>query len=255
LRQAKEAAERANELKSEFLTNMSHELRTPLHAILSFASLGEKRAASAVHGKLAHYFRNIHTSGSRLLALVAELLDLAKLEAGRMTLHPRRHELGTLIREVAAELQEVAMAKGVTFALPPLTASVPAIVDGQRFAQVMRNLMANAIKFSASGTSVQVRIDEAELPDRNGGEKPIRAWRVSVLDRGIGIPEDETEAIFDKFYQSSKTRNGAGGTGLGLPICQEILRLHRGTIRAANRPGGGAVFEVVLPREGVHAAE
>jgi signal transduction histidine kinase len=251
LLQAKETAERANRAKSDFLNNMSHELRTPLHAILSFARLGETKANRVDTAKLISYFTTIHTSGTRLLALVTELLDLSKLEAGKVDYQFARHDLATILRDVAAELENVAGARNLSFRLPPLIQLAPAIIDSARMAQVIRNLYSNAIKFSDPGKEIEVKIAEtALLMGRRQSDDEVwqPAWQILVLDRGMGIPEDETEAIFDKFFQSTKTRSTAGGTGLGLPICREIVRAHRGTIQARNRQGGGSEFEVILPR-------
>lgn len=248
---AKEAAEEANRAKSEFLANMSHELRTPLHAILSFAHMGQTKLAGAPADKVQNWFDKIHGSGNRLLRLVNELLDLSKLEAGKMAIETRPTDLVALVREVAAELEPLAEKQGLRFDLPPAGTRIEASVDHARFVQVIHNLYSNAIKFSKAGGTVAVEITEASMPaGRRASDQAAQraAWRIAVLDEGVGIPEDELEAVFDKFVQSSKTRTGAGGTGLGLAICREIVEAHRGVIRAHNRPGGGALFEILIPR-------
>jgi len=241
LKQAKEAAEAANRSKSEFLANISHELRTPMHAVLSFAWLGQDRETAAGNAKASQYFERIHTSGTRLLRLLNDLLDLSKLEAGAMTYDRTPHDLHALARETLAELTQLARSRGVSIVLsPPLPAGARVLVDPARFAQVLRNLLSNAIKFSPDGGQVCIGVEEA--PSGQGA-----AWLLTVRDEGAGIPEDELEAVFDKFVQSSKTKSGAGGTGLGLAICREIVTAHGGRIWAANGTRG-AVFSVVLPK-------
>ena len=251
LRAAKEAAEAANVAKSEFLANMSHELRTPLHAILSFAQLGQSKAKSTSPDKLESYFDKVHAAGNRLLTMVNNLLDLSKLEAGKMVINATPRDLGELVREVAQELEPLAEQRGLVLELPSAKAGYPASVDGPRLIQVIRNLLSNAIKFSPVQGTIVVAIAASHMPrGRRSSDRDtvMPAWRIEVADRGVGIPDDELEAIFDKFVQSSKTRTGAGGTGLGLAICREIVEAHRGSIRAYNSPLGGAVLEVLLPR-------
>lgn len=251
LLQAKTAAEHANLAKSEFLANMSHELRTPLHAILSFAHLGQTRGLSGPPERIKNYFEKIHDAGDRLLSLVNDLLDLSKLEAGKMLLDVGEHDLVTLAREIVAELEPLAEKRHLHFSLPPKDVSAPAMLDAGRFAQALRNLLSNAIKFSHVGTSIHIEIDAAVMPSgrrAHDQDREVAAWRIAVLDEGVGIPEAELDTIFDKFVQSSKTRTGAGGTGLGLAICKEIVEGHRGQICAYNRPEGGAVFEILIPR-------
>jgi signal transduction histidine kinase len=121
--------------------------------------------------------------------------------------------------------------------------------DHKRLDQVWRNLLGNAIKFTPEQRSIHVEIAEGIIPAgrRAGDSGEIQALRITVADEGVGIPEAELDAIFDKFTQSSRTASGAGGTGLGLAICREIIHAHRGIIRAHNRPEGGAVFDVLLP--------
>ncbi|HMM72382.1 MAG TPA: PAS domain S-box protein, partial [Rhodocyclaceae bacterium] len=232
------AAEQAAEAKSLFLANMSHELRTPLHAILSFAALGKRRLASSVPEKIGDYFARIQTSGERLLGLLNSLLDLAKLEAGQATIALQLADILVPIREVFAELEALADEKNLRLSLMSPSPSVLAMVDKEKFSQLIRNLMGNAIKFTPAGGTIELRV--AGAPEGKGIE-------VTVADSGVGIPADEMESIFDKFVQSSRTRSGAGGTGLGLAICREIAALHGGTLSARNGANGGAEFTFRLP--------
>ncbi|GAA5180905.1 hypothetical protein GCM10025771_26510 [Niveibacterium umoris] len=245
LTQAKLAAEQASAAKSEFLANISHELRTPMHAILSFARLGRDRVKTADTEKLKNYFERISTSGDRLMLLINDLLDLSKLEAGRMTLDCMFVDLAGVAREVIHDLEPLSQAKQLGVELRAGAGDLVAEVDALRITQVLRNLLANAIKFTPAGRKVTVVI-EAEDGARN--ELGVPAVEVRVEDEGVGIPEQELDAVFEKFVQSSTTRTGAGGTGLGLAICREIVVAHRGCIRAYNRLHGGAVFEMLLPR-------
>ncbi|HEY4371401.1 MAG TPA: CHASE domain-containing protein [Burkholderiales bacterium] len=238
---AREAAEAANYSKSEFLANMSHELRTPMHAILSFATFGVEKVAQAEREKLSHYFGNIQKSGQRLLALLNDLLDLSKLEAGKMEMQLRDTDLAALIREAATEAEALAGSHQVRIELD-LPAHPPrAQLDPARMLQVLRNLLSNAIKFSPGGSRVAIELRAAAAGD---------AWvELAVCDEGIGIPEGELETVFDKFVQSSKTKTGAGGTGLGLAICREIVQAHSGSICARNNPAParGTSFTLLLP--------
>ncbi len=250
LRDAKQAAEAANEAKSQFLTNMSHELRTPLHGILSFAAFGVKRLVSEdatrdeqAACELREYFELIQKSGAMLLNLVNDLLDLAKLESGHMEFEFKPLNLESLVLASVDELQSLARDRGLTIETRG-QGDAMAFADSARMMQVLRNLLGNAIKFSPPDGKIEV-----ELSDRK------ECVEVRVLDRGPGIPEEELEAIFDKFIQSSKTRTGAGGTGLGLAICREILDAHHGRIWAENRPDGGAVLSFLVPRPPVPAVE
>ena len=227
--------------QSEFLANISHELRTPMHAILSFARLGQDRESAAGNAKSRQYFERIHTSGARLLRLLNDLLDLSKLEAGAMTYERQAHDLHALVRETVAELTPLARTRNVSMSVsPPPPDGVPIFGDQARLGQVLRNLLSNAIKFGPEGSEVRVVMDDSP-------QSPQEAWLLTVRDEGEGIPEDELEAVFDKFVQSSKTKSGAGGTGLGLAICREIVGAHGGRIWAANGPRG-AVFSVLLPK-------
>lgn len=247
---AKNAAEQAYRIKSDFLANMSHELRTPLHGILSFARLGLERAGVQADEKTQRYLSRIVDAGERLLALVSDLLDLSKIEAGKMPIEPQASDLVALLREVAAEFEALAQERKLIWRLPPAEATAPAWVDPVRFAQVLRNVLSNAMKFSPDGAAIHVRVDAASLVlGRRAADRaaPVAAWRIAVIDEGVGIPEDELETVFDSFVQSSATRTGAGGTGLGLTICREIVAAHRGSIVARNRAEGGAEFEILVP--------
>ena len=251
---AKEAAEQASLSKSEFLANMSHELRTPLHAILSFARIGHDKAPTTPPDTLRAYFDRVHASGERLLELLNNLLDLSKLEAGKMPIAADAVDLAQLAQEVAGDFGAAVEARSQRLQLVVPSCDTGVCGDAIRLAQVLRNLLSNALKFTPEGGSVAVEFAPAELPAgrRTAACGVLPALRMTIADDGVGIPEAELETVFDKFFQSSATRTGAGGTGLGLSICEEIVRAHRGTIRARNRPEGGAAIDVILPK-GSHA--
>jgi len=243
---AKEDADRANEAKTLFLANMSHELRTPMHAVLSFARLGFTRTEHNPHTtKERGYFERIVRSGERLLGLLNNLLDLAKLEGGQPSVHLRNCQMRPIIEEVISEFTALIDTKKIRVELiadPDLAAKG----DSAQMGQVIRNLLANAIKYSPASALITVSVSSSKLR-RQPEDLVVQAVEVRVSDQGIGIPEAELETVFDKFVQSSKTHSGAGGTGLGLSICREIVRQHGGEIFARNRNTGGAEFVVRIP--------
>lgn len=237
LRHATAAAESSNQAKSRFVANVSHELRTPLHGILSFALFGKKRVETADREKLAEYFKKIYRSGQHLLNLVNDLLDISKLESDQITISPGPSNIHDLIQVVTEEFCSYAEERRITIVFDqPESECGIVVIDQERIAQVLRNLVGNAVKYSSNGGTVEISLV------KSGDE-----LQVTVADRGVGIPEDELEYIFDKFIQSSRTLTGAGGTGLGLSICREIITAHHGRIWAENRPGGGAILTFVIP--------
>ena len=238
---ARIAAEHAQEAMSTFLSNMSHELRTPMHAILSYARLGQERISRGLPEKTQQYLDRIEQSGVRLLALLNDLLDLSRLEAGRLPIAPGAHELTTTVDAAILEVGGLAQSRQLAIERAGLR-SLTAWYDPARIAQVLTNVLGNAVKFSSPGGVVTISLGQCTGPDGRA------LAEVVVADNGIGIPADEREAIFDKFVQSSTTRTGAGGTGLGLAISRELVHAHGGDIRAEANPGGGTRFIFTLPR-------
>ncbi len=249
LRKAKEAAEAANRAKSEFLANMSHELRTPMHAILNYSYSGHKRLQSNEMDKLEKYFSNIQTSGERLSKLLNNLLDLSKIEAGRLEFHFQSADLQSMAEYACSELQSLITDKRLKIIQKAETNNTIAAFDPDRITQVIINLLANAIKFSPVGGNITMTLRDADYKILG---KPTACLAFSIEDEGHGIPEDELESIFDKFIQSSKTKTGAGGTGLGLSISHDFIHAHSGKIWAQNRPTGGAIFTFILLRQETH---
>jgi PAS domain S-box-containing protein len=229
----------AQRSKSEFLANMSHELRTPMHSILSFSQLGLKKIESADKEKLLKYFNRIETSGERLLVLLNDLLDLSKLESGRMDLELKTANLQLTLESCLNE-QESQIADQKLRITTSFDRDCIGTFDTVRINQVITNLLSNAIKFTPDGKSISITITTDKLADR-----PTLCF--SIEDEGIGIPEGELEEVFDKFIQSSKTKTSAGGTGLGLSICKEIISSHHGKIWAKHGAHGGTIFKFTIP--------
>ncbi|GAB3182479.1 HAMP domain-containing protein [Micromonospora palomenae] len=239
----------ASKYKSEFLANMSHELRTPLNSLLILAQLLAQNPNRNLTSKQVEYATVIHSAGTDLLQLINDILDLSKVEAGKMDINPETFDLSVLRDYVDATFRPLTTPRGLE--LDIVTGpDVPTTLhtDEQRLRQVLRNLVSNAVKFTEQG-SVQLRIERARPDELPGGVEPaetVIAFR--VIDTGIGIAEQHLTAIFDAFQQADGTTSRRyGGTGLGLSISREIAHLLGGRITAQSVLGQGSTFTLYLP--------
>ncbi|MFD3492251.1 HAMP domain-containing protein [Streptomyces sp. NPDC058690] len=239
----------ASTYKSEFLANMSHELRTPLNSLLILAQLLAQNPTRNLTAKQVEYAGIIHSAGSDLLQLINDILDLSKVEAGKMDLNPERVALQQLLDYVEATFQPMTTQKSLDFTITTAPGvPVDLLTDDSRLRQVLRNLLSNAVKFTERG-SVELRIEPAadgELPDPVHRGGAVVAFRVK--DTGIGIAEQQLETIFGAFQQADGTTSRKyGGTGLGLSISREIAYLLGGALTAESAPGHGSTFTLYLP--------
>ncbi|WP_404420271.1 ATP-binding protein [Nibricoccus sp. IMCC34717] len=236
----KERAERADKAKSEFLAVMSHEIRTPLNAILGFTEL---LVESEENQQRKLWLQTVASSGESLRSLIEDILDFSKIEAGMIELHRQRVVLADVMRTVRSMFEPRAVAKGITFVVQ-LGEDVPPefTADGDRLKQVLVNLSSNAIKFTQNG-SVTLRVARDDPPGTAGPHATARL-RFQIIDTGIGIREDQRERIFKPFSQAdSSTTRVYGGSGLGLVICQRLVRLMGGEIGFTSVFGEGTTFE------------
>lgn len=238
---AKTAAESANRAKSDFLANMSHELRTPLNAILGYAQLLERD--DTLNERHVVAARTIHQSGAHLLTLITDILDLAKIEAGKLELCPSPLDLRLFTRGLSDMIRVRAEDKGLAFACdisPELPAAV--LCDEKRLRQVLLNLLGNAIKFTTQG-SITLRITPVSV------SYAVTRMRFELLDTGVGIPEDQLALIFQPFEQVGDTERRSGGTGLGLSISRQLVGLMGSKIEVESKLGEGSrfFFDLDLP--------
>ncbi|WPB76405.1 HAMP domain-containing protein [Archangium violaceum] len=238
--------------KSEFLANMSHELRTPLNSMLVLAKLLADNSDGSLGRKQVEYAETIYSSGGDLLSLINEILDLSKVEAGKMQVEPRDSAVAELVEFARRTFGPVAEQKALGF-LTEVGPEVPATVftDPKRLQQILKNLLSNAFKFTSTG-QVTLRIRMADTEERFAAPELVEADQVlafSVIDTGIGIPEDKQKLIFEAFQQADGTTSRKyGGTGLGLSISRELARLLGGEIRVRSSRGAGSTFTLYLPR-------
>ncbi|MFI9331292.1 HAMP domain-containing protein [Kitasatospora sp. NPDC052868] len=240
----------ASSYKSEFLANMSHELRTPLNSLLILAQLLAQNPTRNLTAKQVEYAGIIHSAGSDLLQLINDILDLSKVEAGKMDITPERIPLRKLLDYVEATFRPLTSQKSLRFTVETASALPPELLtDDYRLRQVLRNLLSNAVKFTERG-GVELRIEmahDAQVPEvarREDG--PVIAFH--VVDTGIGIEPEHLESVFGAFQQADGTTSRKyGGTGLGLSISREIAFLLGGAITATSVPGQGSTFTLYLP--------
>ena len=235
----------ASQYKSQFLANMSHELRTPLNSLLILARLLAQNPGRNLTAKQVEYANVIHSAGSDLLQLINDILDLSKVEAGRMDLHAERFTLAALIEDLQATFQPLTTEKGLDFevAIEP-SALAELDTDRQRLRQVVGNLLSNAVKFTERGR-VTLRVSATQAADGEGGDPELV---FSVVDTGIGIAPENLAVIFGAFQQGDGTLSRRyGGTGLGLSIASQVSALLGGQITATSDLGRGSTFTLRVP--------
>ncbi|WP_203994149.1 ATP-binding protein, partial [Sphaerisporangium rufum] len=245
----------SSQYKSEFLANMSHELRTPLSSMLIYARLLADNTDGRLTREEVDFAAAIHRSGSDLLQLINDILDLSKVEAGRLDIRPRKLSMAKLLEYVNATFRPIAVDNGLEFEVDVAADAPPELYsDEQRLQQILRNLLSNAIKFTAEGR-VRLRVTRAEgVPapagqdgpgDRHAGQGMVA---FSVDDTGIGIPQDKLAVIFEAFEQAHGVASHQyGGTGLGLSISRELAALLGGRITVRSEPGQGSTFTLYIP--------
>lgn len=235
-------AERVTELKNEFLASVSHELRTPLNAILGFSTLLEEQRPGPLNPEQLDHLNRISKASRHLLALINDILDLSKIEADRLDLHPEILPLGETLAEVLSAIRPLARERNINIAVR-LDPRETVYADKLRFKQVLYNLLNNAVKFTPDYG--EIAIDHAR-----DNESSV----ISVSDNGVGIPAGEEEAIFEKFHQARPSVRGVReGAGLGLAITRKIIERHGGKIWVESAPGNTRfVFTLPLPSSGAH---
>ncbi|MEU6066080.1 HAMP domain-containing protein, partial [Streptomyces sp. NPDC047082] len=238
----------SSQYKSEFLANMSHELRTPLNSLLILARLLSDNPDGHLSEQEVQFATTIHRSGSDLLQLINDILDLSKIEAGRMDVRPKRLPLIKLLDYVHATFRPLTLDRGLAFEVA-VGEDVPRVMysDEQRLQQILRNLLSNAIKFTATGR-VELRVSRVKDPEHHYVRDSDEVVAFAVSDTGIGIAAEKLPVIFEAFQQADGTTNRKyGGTGLGLSISREIAGLLGGRIVAESEPGKGSTFTLYVP--------
>ena len=240
LTESKVRAESASQAKSRFMANMSHELRTPLNAIIGLSQVMRDQLLGALPKRYLSYADDIKGSGEHLLGIINDILEISRIETGKVVLNERVFDIAELVRRSLPAIAPQAEARGISLALD-LPADLPAVrADEARLRQVLLNLLSNAVKFTPDDGAIRVQVQL----------EPAGALRVSVIDTGIGMAPHETEIALERFRQVDDTvTKRFGGTGLGLPIAKELLVMHGGTLEIVSTPGAGTTVHMRLPAE------
>ena len=237
LQQSNADMKRANSLKSEFLANMSHELRTPLNAIIGFSELLLERTFGSMNEEQRDYVADILSSGRHLLLLINDILDLSKIEAGKMGLKRDLFEVACVIEEAMAMVKVEAGKKGIDLQNVVGEREIELFADRSKLKQILYNLLSNAVKFTPTGGSIRV----------DGGRDGARL-RLTVTDTGIGIPEKDRDRIFDAFTQVDGSYSRSyQGTGLGLTLVKKFVEMHGGDLWLKSTEGEGSTFGFTIP--------
>jgi len=226
----------ASQHKSEFLANMSHELRTPLNAIIGFSEVLTDRMFGELNEKQEEYLKDIYASGTHLLSLINDILDLSKIEAGRMELELTEFHLPTALDSALTLVRERAGRRSIALHMSLDERLGEVRADERKIRQVVLNLLSNAIKFTPEGGQIEV---QAILKD------PL--VEVSVSDTGVGIAPEDQEKVFEEFRQVGTADKKAEGTGLGLTLCRKFIELHGGRIWVKSQLGAGSTFTFTIP--------
>jgi signal transduction histidine kinase len=235
----------ADRSKNQFLANMSHELRTPLNSVIGFSSVLLENLRHDVHPRMYKFLENIHTAGNHLLELINDILDLSKIEAGKLELRPEAFDIRDTVASVERVMRGLASEANVQVNAD-IDANVPLVrLDEGRVKQILFNLISNAIKFSPHGGPVRVKV--FTIPAERSA-LALDSVQIEVSDSGIGIAEEHQRQIFDEFYQTEEGRKSRrGGTGLGLSLVRNFVELHFGTVEVESQLGEGTRFTLLLP--------
>jgi signal transduction histidine kinase len=231
--------ERVNRMKTDFLARSSHELRTPLNAIVGYADLLSEQSAGPLAPPYPRFVSNIQEGARHLLDMVNDLLDISRIEAGRIELNLERFDISAALEEVLSVIAPLAEIKRISLD-SRIACGTALVADRVRFKQILYNLLSNAMKFTPEEGRVWI-----------GTAADGEALTICVGDTGIGIAPGEQEAIFEEFHQVAAARKvAAAGTGLGLAITRKLARLHGGDVRVESEPGKGSRFLVSMPVSG-----
>lgn len=243
LMQAQAATEAALTAKSEFLANMSHDLRTPLHAILSYARFGIDKIDKIDKEKIVKYFSNIEESGKKLQEMLNKIVDLSKLEAGKMVFQLHSSNLGLIVQALVTEYAEIPNTKGIEVKTEIPDDLTPVVCDSNRITQVMRTLFQNAVSHAPEGSTVRVSLANRFHTD----SESIAGLELCFEDNRADLAPQEAVDDFETFIKKERTKTGITGNGINLSIAYEIVKFHKGGFQVANLPGGGTSYSFTLP--------
>jgi signal transduction histidine kinase len=237
-KQFEESLRKANQMKSEFLANMSHELRTPLNGIIGFTEFLIDEKPGPLNSRQKEFLADVHRSAQHLLRLINDVLDLAKVEAGKLEVNPERFSPAKAIEEVCAVVTGIAQKMSVTVKCSVAAELVSVTLDEQKFKQICYNLLSNGVKFTGPGGFVEISVSV-----REGGR-----FELLVKDTGIGIKREDMQRLFREFEQlETGTGRRFEGTGLGLALTKKLVQLQGGSISVESEYGRGTTFSVVMP--------